>query len=153
RGLTVARPVAVGILMRMQVDAAVLDCGVGDDRIAQLHRRSATATFAASLTGAGAALPPLPLPCNQRREREHPDDKGRRHRDKPMLTYDTHGHILRWTLLRCRGGREVRIVDVPPDVQPVHVRAHRAEAVREMRWNEEDVAHLGWRRHARALDA
>src|SRR5262245_32802096 len=61
RGLTVARPVAVGILMRMQVDAAVLDCGVGDDRIAQLHRGSAAATFAASLTGpARAALLPLP---------------------------------------------------------------------------------------------
>src|SRR5262249_3600139 len=116
------------------------------------HRGSAAATFAASLTGpARAAL--LPLPANQRRERKHCGNNGRRRRDEPMLTYDIHGHILRFALLRCRGGREVRIVDIPPDVQPVHVRAHRAEAVREMRWNEEDVAHLGWRRHARALDA
>src|SRR4029453_3847676 len=47
RGLTVARPVAVGILMRMQVYAAVLDCGIGDYGIAQLNRRSPTAAFAA----------------------------------------------------------------------------------------------------------
>src|SRR5262245_56990240 len=73
RGLTVARPVAVGILMRVQIDAAVLDCGVGDDWITQLHRGPATATFSPSLTGrAGAAL--LLLSANERREREHDGD-------------------------------------------------------------------------------
>src|SRR5262252_4408539 len=34
------------------------------------------------------------------------------------------GHILRLALLR---GRVVRVVDVPADIQPVHVRVHGAE--------------------------
>ena len=143
RSLAIARAVAIRVLMRMQVDAAVLDGGVGDDGIAQLHRGPAAATFAASLTGrgTGTSLPTPPLlPANQRREREHGGDHGGRRRDEPMLTCDIHAQLLRCALLR---GREVRVVDVPPNVQPVHGRAHGAESVGKMRRNEEDVADLG----------
>ena len=90
RGLTVARPVAVGILMRVHVDAAVLDRGVGDDRIAQLHRRSAAAGFAASLRSGGAAL--TDLPSNERASRHHSGDDEQC--GELMSWPGTHHHLL-----------------------------------------------------------
>ena len=98
RGLAVARSVAVGILIRVQVDAAVLHGGIGDDWVGELHRGPAATALTASLTGAGPGASRAAwrlLPANERGEGDDSDDDSHPRCNEPPRTRDTHGHILR----------------------------------------------------------